>query len=267
MKRCRSRKIKKVDLAINKILKAKISNEEVFGKFASGILFPKNSYSLVRNSNEYYIFAANKENADNCFSELCELLSKLRYLEDNHMIYVIPKNIDEVIAFSQDVNILRHSMDLTYYDDGGFKLNLEENDSSITTSTNEKLSKFITVSELSPEIDHFLTSCIYPTPLLKNCIDKGFRSNNDYIAHKSLIISRIMIWVSIIVFILSPVITIICSNKFEKATINTDQYDTIIHKLSSITKGIDSIQVSVNNQQLHKEIDQTNEQHKTNNIQ
>lgn len=267
MKRCRSRKIKKVDLAINKILKAKISNEEVFGKFASGILFPKNSYSLVRNSNEYYIFAANKENADNCFSELCELLSKLRYLEDNHMIYVIPKNIDEVIAFSQDVNILRHSMDLTYYDDGGFKLNLEENDSSITTSTNEKLSKFITVSELSSEIDHFLTSCIYPTSLLQDCITKGMRSNNDYIAHKSLLISRIMIGISLFVFILSPIITTIVSNRFAELTICSEQYDTITQELSSINKGIDSLQELITNLKNHIEKNETDEQHKIRNIQ
>ncbi|MBO5631535.1 MAG: hypothetical protein J5965_20900 [Aeriscardovia sp.] len=190
-------------------------------------LFPERKRAVVKEADCYYLLLPEGSNKNEEFALLTELFSYLRYMEENHIVYVrhSERPVDVLLDGYRDKNLNSAAGE---YDLGnGCSLKTEDGTPKILCSDNTTLQSDLDITSLAADIEHFLLAYVYPTAVLHDFIANDYLSKSDFRAKRSISISRISIIVAVIIAVLSPVVTIILGNKYGISTLNKQQFDTL----------------------------------------
>ena len=169
--------------AIKTIAELSITCSDKLGDILAPILFEDDKCALYlcreNRSVEILVPTNDKERQFKMFWLLTELISLLRELENNHLIYVVCQTEDYLSEFYyQGKDDYR-----TTQIDSVIKINksdvLQEEKNglhSVCRNDNQILSGVIGPSAIYDDLMHFLNSIVYPTSGLKKYIRRVFRS-------------------------------------------------------------------------------------------
>lgn len=206
-----------------------------FGQVMSHLLFPKDQKALLCMNGHFILLLSNAADATNEIKNLIDLLSHIRYMETEHIIYVQNgENQNADYLLYEGCNDMRKLSTLQGYDLGcGYELKSEQGVYFVSLIDGTKvLSQHVNIDFLADEIKKYFEGRIFPTVAISRLIKQNYLSDNDYNNQQALKISRISIWVALGIACLSPFLTLLLSNQWGKATINETQYETILKNLS-----------------------------------
>lgn len=233
-----------------------------FGQAMSHLLFPKDQKALLCMEGHFILLLSNDADATNEIKNLIDLLSHIRYMEKEHIIYVQNgENQDADYLLYEGCDDMRKLSTLQGYDLGcGYELKSEGDVYVVRLKDGTKVfSQNVNIDFLADEIKKYLEGRIFPTIAVNRLIKQSYLSDNDYNNQQALKISRISIWVALGIACISPFITLLLSNKWGKATINDTQYETILKNIGEkaisadtiamIQQSMDTIQKNYKNEQ------------------
>jgi len=225
-----------IEKVIRKLDDIDVSNIMPFGTQHADILFPIAERAIVKWQGHYYLILPEQKNFNDEYKVLTELFSYLRYMENEHIIYVQPL-ITDVQVFLHKANDQKKTSVKEEYDLGNnCTLCISNNTPSINcTEANIAMSNVSDITVLTKEIEHYLQSYIYPTNGLHDFITRDFLSESDYQTQRSVKISRVSVAVAILIALFSPVATLLLSNNWGYVTITESQFDVIKTMKSAYT--------------------------------
>ena len=244
---------------IKSIATQTFDDNKPFGQAISHLLFPRGQKALLCKDGHFILLLSTDVNATNEIKTLIELLSHIRYLENEHIIYVQNgENRDADYLFYEDCDDMKKLSSLQGYDLGfGYELKNEQVGYSISLKNGSKvLTQNVNIDFLADEIKKYLECRIFPTVAVNRLIKQNYLSDNDYNNKQAIKISRISIWVALGIACLSPFITLLLSNKWGKATINDSQYENLLNNIGDKSTSIDTTVMR------HQSIDTVQEIHK-----
>ena len=205
-----------------------VSNILPYGIQYSEILFPIGVRAIVEWQDRYYLVLPEESNFNDEYKLLTELFSYLRYMENEHIVYVqsITSKVSVLLngVSDQKKNTVREEYDLG----NNCALCLNNNLPSIhCVARGVQMTNVNDVTSLRSDIEHYLQSYIYPTTSLSYFIKHDYLSESDYQTKRSVSISRVSIVVAIIIALCSPIVTLLISNKWGYVTINDNQFEII----------------------------------------
>ena len=205
-----------------------VSNILPFGIQYSEFLFPIGVRAIIEWQEHYYLVLPETASFNAEYKVLTELFSYLRYMEEEHIIYVqsIPSTVSVLLngVCDQKKNTVKEEYDLG----NNCTLCIVNNLPSIyCAGTGIKMTNVNDVSALASDIKQYFQSYIYPTTSLSYFIKHDYLSESDYQTKQSVSISRASIAVAIIIALFSPIATLLMSNKWGYVTINENQLDEI----------------------------------------
>lgn len=209
-----------------------------FGQAMSHLLFPKNKRALLCINGHFVLLLSNDADVANDIKTLIELLSHLRYMESEHIIYVQKgecQNADYLLY--EGCDDMRRVSTLQGYDLGsGYELKSDQGNYYVSLHDGSKvLSQNVSIEFLADEIKKYFESRIFSTAAVTQLINHNYLSENDYNSQQALKLSRRSIWVAMAIACFSPIVTLWLSNKWGKSTINETQYETILKKIGETT--------------------------------
>ncbi len=216
---------------------------KTFGRLCKDILCPKDKRALLLNEEQrsYYILA----NKDKIGAErrimtefLAELLNMLDFLLKEHLIYKIHET-DNYLGNLQLYYEPTIQCEVTQIEDkfdcgNGIILTYQDYTYNLLSSGGDLLTSSTSDSHLYESLKSWLSSYIFPAPELKDYIKRGFMTEEKYTTKKSLSISKTSTWIAISVAVLTPIVTLLLSNCFGVARINSKQFDTLINHMSEL---------------------------------
>lgn len=216
-----------VESVIRQMAESNVIDLMPFGIHYGGTLFPERKRAVVKEAGCYYLLLPEGSDKNVEFALLTELFSYLRYMEENHIIYVrqSERPVDVLLEGYRDKHL--NSATGEYDLGNGCSLKIEDGTPIIMCSTNTPLQSHLDITSLAADIEHFLLAYIYPTAALHDFIANDYLSKPDFQTKRSVSISRKSILVAVIIAVISPVVTIILGNKYGIATLNRQQFDTL----------------------------------------
>ena len=216
-----------VESVIRQMAETDIKELMPFGIQYGSTLFPERKRAVVKEAGSFYLLLPEGSNKNEEFALLTELFSYLRYMEENHIVYVrqSERPVDVLLDGYRDKNL--NSATGEYNLGNGCSLKIEDGTPKILCSDNTLLQSLLDITSLTADIEHFLLAYVYPTATLHDFIANDYLSKTDFQAKRSVNISRMSIIVAVIIAVLSPVVTIFLGNKFGIATLNKQQFDTL----------------------------------------
>lgn len=219
---------------INAIAAQTFDDNKPFGQAMSHLLFPKGKKALLCKDGHFILLLSNDTDVTNDIKTLIELLSHIRYMEKEHIIYVQNgENQNADYLFYESCEDMKKLSTLHGYDLGKeYELKKEQEDYCICLKEGKKvLTQNVNIDFLADEITKYLEGRIFPTVSVNRLIEHNYLSDNDYYNRQTLKISRKSIWVALGIACLSPFITLLLSNKWGKATINDTQFETLLKNI------------------------------------
>lgn len=212
-----------------------VSNILPFGVQHSEILFPIGKRAIVEWQGHYYLVLPSNSSFNEEYKVLTELFSYLRYMENEHIVYVHPIDSKISVLLNNVSDQKRKSVKEEYDLGNNCTLCIVKDIPTIVSSELDvKMENVHDITALSREIEHYLHSYIYPTTSLKGFIKHDYLSESDYQTKRSVSISRKSIIVAILIAVCSPIATLFISNMWGYVTITESQFD-IIKNLKSDT--------------------------------
>ena len=209
-----------------------------FGQGVAELLFGRKERALLYLDSHYTLLLVPSVDAKKSLQTLVELFSLLRYMEQEHIIYVQAGEAQEVdFIFYYDCNDIKKSTAHHGYELGeGYILKSDQSSFFIQLNENVILSQNVNLDFLSGEVERYLCGRILPTAAINDYIAHDFLSENDYNNKQALRVSRFSIVVALIIACLSPFVTLWLTNKWGISTIEETQYKTIIESIGVKTK-------------------------------
>lgn len=205
-----------------------------FGQSVAHILFTRGERALLYINGHYSILLPQNTDATKELKTLAELLSYLRYMEQEHIIYVQNGEAQSNdFVFYSGCDDMKKSSAIQGYELGdGVVLKEIAGNYQISTNGNlAVLSQMVNIDFITADVEKYLCGRLLPTAALQSFIDHGFLSENDYNNHQALNISRRSIFVALIIACLSPIVTLWMTNKWGISTIEKTQFSTIIEEI------------------------------------
>lgn len=222
----------------------KLTNVQILAIEAAHFLFPKNKTALLISDGRIRLISRDASTAEQTIKDLCELFSRLRYMEENYMIYVLPQEPIPMCVFQEEANDLSESGAVGQYELGnGNRLCKNGSSLRITTSSNDTLLYVADLTNLADSIYRYLCARILPTALMPTCRFRFGLSINDFITRTSVGLAFLGIITAIFAMLVSPVLSVDYANEHGYSTIKQSQFDSIM----SWPDGIDSIVVIKHN--------------------
>lgn len=222
------------EIVIKAIAAQTFEDNKPFGQAMSHLLFPKNQKALLYMDGHFILLLSNDADATNEIKNLIDLFSHIRYMENEHIIYVQNgENQDADYLLYEGCDDMRKLSILQGYDLGcGYELKTEQDVYFVCLNDGSKvLSQNVNIDFLAEEIKKYLEGRIFPTIAVNRLIKQNYLSDNDYNNQQALKISRNSILVALLIACISPLITLLLSNKWGKATINDTQFETILKNI------------------------------------
>lgn len=205
-----------------------------FGLSVAHILFARGERALLHINGHYLILLPQNADATKELKTLAELLSYLRYMEQEYIVYVQNGEVQSNdFVFYSGCDDMKKLSAIQGYELGDGVI-LKETAGNYQICANGKtaeLSQIVNIDFITEDVEHYLCGRLLPTAALQSFIDHGFLSENDYNNHQTLKISRRSILVALIIACLSPIVTLWMTNKWGISTIEKTQYSTIIEKI------------------------------------
>lgn len=216
---------------LRKLNKTSPLGTPVFGDFISPECFHQGKSALVLSTDSVYIIGDTQETVKAKFLQITELLSLLRYMEENHIIYLLHQHqIDDLTILYQDCNDLKRQQDGLHYEMGnGHQLYINGDIIEIHDGNNTPILQHqLEVSSLRTEIVNFLFAFVYPTAALEKFIEHDFLTENDYHNRLSVRLSRRSLWIAVFVAAISPLLSLCLGNRWGVTHLDEKQYDRLI---------------------------------------
>lgn len=210
-----------------------------FGQSVAHILFARGERALLHINGHYSILLQKDADATKELRTLAELLSYLRYMEQEHIVYVQygETQSNDFVFYSGCYDMKKSSAIQGYELGDGVILKETTGTYQIIANGNTTvLSQEVNIDFITEEVEKYLCGRLLPTAVLQSFINHGFLSENDYNNHQALRISRRSILVALIIASLSPIATLWMTNKWGISTIEETQYSTIIEKIEGKQK-------------------------------
>ncbi len=210
-----------------------------FGQSVAHILFTRGDRALLYINGHYSILLPQNADATKELRTLTELLSYLRYMEQEHIIYVQNGEAQSNdFVFYSGCDDMKKSTAIQGYELGdGVILKETVGNYQISTNGNSAvLSQMVNIDFITADVEKYLCGRLLPTAALQSFIDHGFRSENDYNNQQALKISRRSIFVALIIACMSPIVTLWMTNKWGVSTIEETQFSTLLEKIGGKQK-------------------------------
>lgn len=235
-----------------------------FGQGIAEFLFGRKERALLHSDNHYTLLLVPCVDAKKSLQTLVELFSLLRYMEQEHIIYVQAGEAQDVnFIFYYGCNDIKKSTVHHGYELGdGYMLKSDQGSYLILLNENVILSQNVNLDFLSGEVERYLCGRILPTAAINDYIAHDFLSENDYNNKQALRVSRFSVIVALIIACLSPFVTLWLTNRWGVSTIEETQFKTIIESIGVKTKTNSKEEVKT----LHNSVQQkkkSNEQDST----
>ena len=216
---------------LRKLNKKSPMSISIFGEFISREWFPQGHSALVLSTDSVYIIGDSRENVEAKFLQMTELLSLLRYMADNHIIYVLQQNqFADLTILYQDCNDLKRQQDGLHYEMGnGHQLYVNGDLFEVHDGNNAPILRYhLEVSALRTEIVNFLFAIVYPTAALEKFIEHDFLTETDYHNRVSVRLSRRSLWIAVFVATISPLLTLWLGNRWGVSHLDEQQYEGLV---------------------------------------
>lgn len=240
--------------AIKAIAELGINNSQTLGELFSRIYFKKDQYALFldeTNQTVELLIAIKDNNRDNVtgfFYQLTELLSVLRELEENHLIYTFPQELpDSYVLYYEGKQDDRRMQQVSHISIGP-SLILQRNsngDYDICKDGRPILTGEELPSIIFNDLKHFFSAIVFSTAGLRQYIKNGYTSFEFYLARRANRISQWAIFIAFLAFVGSPFLSVYISNKCGISTLNKEQYDELIQSIQiNYRNTLDSIKIN-----------------------
>ena len=257
--------MEKVNKEIIKALAKKGFDEyKPFGQGVAEHLFRRKECALLCQDKHYTLILAPNADAKKSLQTLVELFSLLRYMEQEHIIYVQAGEAqEEDFIFYYGCNDIKKSTAHHGYELGeGYILKSDQGSYLIQLNDNALLSQNVNLDFLSSEVERYLCGRILPTAAINDYIAHDYLSDNDYNSKQSLRVSRSSVVVALIIACLSPIVTLWLTNRWGILTIEGTQYNTIIETIggkasANIKKEVNTLPDSTQQKKKNNEQDST----------
>lgn len=240
--------------AIKAIAELGIDNTQTLGEILTRIYFKKNRHALFleeTNQTVELLIALKENNKDNVtrfFYQLTELLSVLRELEENHLIYTFsqehPNSYVLYYEDKQDDCKMQQVSQISI----GPSLILQQNSNEyhdiykdgVPILKGNKLPSIV-----FNDIEHFFSAIVFPTAGLQQYIKNEYTAFELYLAKRANRISQWAIFIAFLAFVVSPFLSVYISNKRGISTLNKEQYDELIQSIQIDHRNtLDSIKIN-----------------------
>lgn len=216
---------------VNAINSLDANNNKSLGEIITPIYFRCNHSALFLDTEtqhlEILLPPDSHIQATTIFKQLTELLSILRELQTNHLIYTISTPSSSTPLFYEGMQDFKSTtLPLTY--NIAPSLTLRTNATGIHTIYRDNkliLQGFRLPSPICKDLATFLNAIVYPTIGLKTYIEHKYLPTDRYEVKRANKISKISIWIAIILAAASLVSSIILGNKYSITTLNPEQYN------------------------------------------
>lgn len=189
---------------IDSIIDYPIDKDIVFGDYISPILFPTKKFALYfenDNDTSYALYFTPKDNKQEGFLSLLEIVSMLSKLEEENLIFAAPSHAKLSILFYNGKNEFKPTIDpdfkqinsdgTTMHNCSRFSKTIEKNGAVILTSN-------VVPKQFMERLQKFFTSVVLPTSALKEFKERDFLTVEEYNTNEALRKSKIGNWVAII---------------------------------------------------------------------
>lgn len=233
---------------VNAILKCDLSKQEPLGSLITSILF-KDDALFISDSGECYPIVRGGD---------CELREFILGLSEIICIIDRLKECDAIYFSSSDSSPSFGRLFYSKKEDGTFKKTGKADTYHVNSNEvlifkpdkcemhcNGKLVRQGTplCNELGAKLAEYMLSCVYPTFNLQEFVRYGYRFSEQ----QSIRIGSISVIVAIIIACLSPMITLLLSNRLGVTKLNKEQFEQIIGDISAKCLRDDTSGYSLNN--------------------
>ena len=229
-----TREVKQI---ISAIANTKFSNEKVLGDLIAPILFKKGetAFCVLEDKSCYLLTRDNESEAivKMKLNTLFELLSTLESLIKDKAIFLLP----------QELSLSLYYEGKSYLEIGQDPTSAKINDRVVFDYSNEPFincgGKIILTATpiadvLGNEILRYLSSIVLPTASLKEYVKRSCRTEGQHALH----LSKVNMWVAVVVACLSPWLALFLNNKLGRTTINEEQINQVILKEEEISSNV-----------------------------
>ena len=166
------------------------------------------SMAVEWEENQVSVYAKRPIDPKEAYLSLCDILSFFQYLEKEGMVFVhLNPNINQERA------LYNHDM---YKKVGDRYVSLDETDMDVNIFRKPYVMKYSIPSQLKTTIysnlpsllDKYVCAIVQPTQELVDCVNNGFKTKEDINFQRTTIISKISIWVAIIIGLASIILNI-----------------------------------------------------------
>ena len=238
--------------AIKAIAALEISNNQSLGDIHTPIYFKKDQYALFFNSENQTVellISSKKNNQDSVirfFYQLTELLSILKELEANHLIYVLPQESTEpcILYYQDKQDFVLTQVDSAISISPSLCLQCNPDGSHIIRRNKQQI---LNGNELPSivfnDLRYFFNAIVFPTAGLHQYIKNNYCTFELYQVKKANKFSKIGIIIAIAVAVISPILSVFISNKYGVSTLNGKQYNELIQSVY-FRDTLDSIKIN-----------------------
>lgn len=237
--------------AIKAIAALGISNNQSLGDLLTPIYFKKDRYALFLNYEKQTVellIPPNKNHQNSIirfFYQLTELLSILRELEANHLIYILPQeSTDSMLYYESKQDYCKTQEDSVI--SIGPSLSLKRNpdgDHFIYRKEQQIMNSKELPSIVFSDLRYFFNAIVFPTAGLQQYIKNDYCTLELYQVKKANKYSKRGIMIAIAVAVISPILSVFIANKYGVSTLNGTQYDELIQSVYFYNT-LDSIKIN-----------------------
>lgn len=221
---------------IKKIVKIDISNPvDILGDVAADILFKKGKSAFFVNNENNKVALLLPPNTKSYIRKeeillLTELLAVLQNLENKGLIYVDDTYSLPQYLFYQGKDMFEKDQRPGVYKVSDQTILKYHNDSQVALMVNEEKLLCVTAvfEHIGLSLARFLCSVVIPTRSLNDYVRRGFKTKEERNTQLGLRYSIISMTIAVLIAAISPIISVLISNKYGFSTIREDQMDSIL---------------------------------------
>lgn len=223
---------KTIKNVLESIKDCKLGSGTRLGELLETNLFKKQAL-LIDESGKVFMLTSDWDK-DGLF--LTDLISVLRELEGNNLIYVSgSNNFENICLFYEKQSKCETTQFEGRFDIGDGQTLVKKDDIAWIENNGKKTLTGMLISDiLAKEVVRYLTSVVYPTEGLKEYIKRGYQTEESRLSKRANTISVVSVVIAIIIAVLSPFLTVWWSNTHGKSTITDNQFNRLIDSISSV---------------------------------
>lgn len=232
--------MKKVNKKIVKLIsEINIDKTDRLGDIIAPLLFKNCDCALFLSTTQKSVEVllppnSNQKKLHEKFLLLTELVTLLKYLEKERLIFLIQQQETLLSEFYYQ-NKKDYSTTQTEF---VIKINKNEflqGNELHSVCVGEKVvlqTTFPITTVLYSDLIYYLNSIVYPTAELKEYINRNFKSEDLYISRKSILVSRISIYIAVFIAVISPLVSLYLCNNYGITKLDEFQFKKIINHIS-----------------------------------